>query len=160
MSIPINISGTIIEFPSSGQDPNWSNAVIQFAEAVAAALSIVAGPFDVAPQIYTMTSNVNTNVNIPNLAFPTSNVRGAFIRYTVFRQTTTDTVSEAGNIIIVYNPANPVSQKWEIVRDYDEDALMTFTITDTGQVQFSSALLAGANHVGTITFAAQALLNA
>lgn len=158
MSISINIQGTIIEFPSSGESPNWAPPVIDFAQAVEGALSQVVGPFDIAPQIYTMTSNANTNVSLPNLAFPTSSVRGAFIKYTVFRQTSTDTVSEAGNVMVVYNPNGPVSNKWQITRDYVANAQVTITITDTGEVEFSSTLLPGINHSGTWTYTAQALL--
>jgi len=159
MSIPITIGGIIINFPSSGQSPNWAPAVIQFAQAVESVLSGISGQFDIAPQIYVMSSNANSNVDIPNLSFPTTNVRGAFIKYAVFRQTDSNTVSETGNIIINYNPDNPVSNKWNITRDYDGDALVTFSVTDVGQVQFSSALLAGSNHQGGITYSAQALLN-
>ena len=154
----ITIQGTPINFPDSGESPNWAPAIIQFAQAVEDTLLAVAGPFDISPQIYVMTSNVNTNVDVPNLAFPTSTVRGAFIRYTVFRSTTTTTVAESGTINIVYNPDNPIGNKWEIVREYDGDAQVTFTITDVGQIQFSSASIAGVSHAGKITYSAQALL--
>lgn len=159
MSIPISISGTTINFPSSGESPNWAPAVIEFAQAVAGVLTSVAGPFDIAPQIYVMVSNANTNISVPNLAFPTTTVRGAFIRYAVYRNTTGATVVETGNIMVVYNPAGAVNNKWQITRDYVGDAQVTFSITDVGQVQFSSVLLTGSSHTGTITYTAQALLN-
>lgn len=159
MSVPITISGTTINFPSSGESPNWAPAVIEFAQAVAGALVSVAGPFDIPPQIYVMTSNANTNVNIPNLAFPTSTVRGAFIRYAVYRNTNSTTEVETGNIMIVYNPAGPGGNKWAITRDFVGDADVTFSITDVGQVQFSSTAISGSSHNGVITYTAQALLN-
>lgn len=160
-TIPITISGTTINFPASGDSPNWAPAIIQFAQAVQDALNGVAGPFDVQPQIYVMTANVNTNVNLPNLSFPTSTVRGAFIRYTVFRSTTgggATTVSEAGNMYVTYNPTNSPGSLWEMSRDYDGDANVTFTITDVGQVQFSSTSIAGSGHTGQIAYTAAALL--
>lgn len=160
MSVPITISGTTIQFPGSGQDPNWASAVVQFAQLVADALSIVVGPFDVFPQIFTLVSNVNTNVNITNLSFPTSNVRAAFIKYTAYRNTNSTTVTEAGNIIIVYNPSNSVGSKWSLNQVFTGDASITFNVTDTGQVQFSTTSIAGTSHVGSITYSATALLNA
>lgn len=160
MSTPITISGTTIVFPTSGESPNWSPAIVQFAQLVADALSLVAGPFDVFPQIFTMTSNANTNVNITNLSFPTSNVRAAFIRYTVYRNTSSTTVTEAGNLIIVYNPSNSVGNKWSINQIFTGDASIVFNVTDTGQVQFSTTAIAGTSHVGSLTYSAQALLNA
>lgn len=155
----INIQGTIIDFPSSAQSPNWADPIVQFAQAVEKALASVAGPFDVPPQIFVMTSNANTNVSLPSLAFPTSNVQGAFIEYTVFRTTTTTKVAEFGTIEIVYNPDNPIGNKWEIAREFTGDGNVTFSITDTGQVQFSSTLIGGASHSGTIGYLAKALLN-
>lgn len=161
----ILISGEIINFPNSGASPNWAPAVIQFAQAVESALESVVGPFDITPQVYVMSSNVNTDVNVPNLAFPVSNVRGAFIRYSVYRQTDNPlpadtTLSESGTITTTYNPNGTTNNKWAITREYVGDAQITFTITDTGQVTFSTTSLAGTNHVGRITYAAQALLNA
>lgn len=160
MSIPITILGTTIEFPESGQSPDWAPAVIDFALAVEAALNAAGiGGFDVPPQLVPIDAdNPGTNININPLAFPTSAVRAAFIRYTVFRTTNTNTVYEMGTLNVVYSPANPVGNKWEITREYTGDAKITFTITDTGQVQFSTAAIAGLNHQGQISFAAQSLL--
>lgn len=158
MSTPINIQGTIVNIPTSGDSPNWAPAITLAFQLIANALQAFVGPFDVSPQVYVMVSNVNTNANLPNLAFPTSEVRGAFIRYSAFRMTTTDTVSETGNIIVTYNPDGPIGQKWEISRDYDGDAQITFNVTDVGQIQFSTTLLPGASHTGAITYVAQALL--
>lgn len=158
MSIPITINGTIINFPSSGQDPNWAPAVIQFAEEVANALAFTVGPFNVPPQVYIMVANSNSNVTLPNLSFPPSNVQGAVITYSVFRTTTATTVSETGELFINFNPTSPVNSKWEISRDYVGDAQVTFSVLDVGQLQFSSALLAGLNHTGTIVYQATAIL--
>lgn len=157
----ITIQGTLIDFPDSAQSPNWAEPIIQFAQAVEQALSSVAGPFDVPPQIFVMTANVNTNIALPSLAFPTSTVRAAFIRYAVFRNTTgggASTVAEAGNMVVVYNP-DSIGAKWEITRDYVGNAEVTFTITDDGQVKFSSTSITGSSHTGQITYTAQALLN-
>lgn len=162
MSIPIVINGTIIQFPSSGQAPNYASALIQFAQAVAAALNLVVGPFDVPPQTFVMTSNANTNVILPNLTFPPSNVQGAIISYSVFRQTTgsgATTASETGQLIVNYNPTFPTNEKWSITREYVGNAFVTFSISDVGQLEFSSSLLPGLDHTGTIVYQATAILN-
>jgi hypothetical protein len=158
MSVAISIQGTTINIPSSGESPNWSPAIIEAFQAIAQALTQVVGAFDISPQTYIMTSNSNTNVDIPNLSFPTSTVRGAFIKYTVYRNTTLTTVVEAGTIYVEYNPSASVGQKWSITREYVGDAKVTFNITDVGQVQFSSTALTGSTHNGIISYSAQALL--
>ena len=158
MSIPINIQGTIIAFPASGNDPNWAPAVIQFAQAVEAALQGVAGPFDVAPQAFAMTSNLNVSpVDLSNLTFPTSDVRAVFINFVVFRSTDTTSVYEAGDIIASYDASAPTNDKWDVIIRRNGDAKVDITISDTGQVQFTSLAIAGSNHVGRFTYKATAL---
>jgi len=158
MSVPINIQGTIVNFPSSGQSPNYAPAVIQFAQLVAAALAFSVGAFDIPPQTFVMSSNVNNNVSLPNLSFPTTQVQGAIIGYSVFRSTSSVVATETGNIIVNFNSSFPVGQKWEISRDYIGNASITFNITDTGQIQFSTTLLAGTGHQGKVTYQAKAIL--
>jgi hypothetical protein len=159
MSIQINIQGTLIEFPSSGASPDWSPAIIQFAQAVEAALANVAGAFDVAPQVLNIDAyNPGSNISINALSFPVSQVRAATISYAVFRQTSTNTVSESGEIRVNYNPDGLIGNKWQITRDYQDNANISFAISDTGQISFTTTTLAGTNHTGAITFAAKALL--
>jgi hypothetical protein len=38
------------------------------------------------------------------------------------------------------------------------DGYITFTVTDTGQVEFSTTAISGTGHTGTLTFVAQAIL--
>lgn len=154
----INVQGTIVQFPDSGSAPNWAPAVIQFAQLVSAALAFFVGPFDIPPQTFVMTSNVNTNVNLPNLSFPTTEVTGAIIDYSVSRSTTSVVATETGSIIINYNSSFSIGQKWEISNDHVGMSQTTFNITDTGQIQFSTALLTGTNHQGAITYQAKAIL--
>jgi hypothetical protein len=159
MSIPITVNSTIVNFPSSGDSPNWAPAVIQFAQLVAAALAFTVGAFDIPPQTYVMTSNVNTNVNLPNLSFPTTQVQGSIIAFSVSRTTNSVTLSETGEIFINYNSSFPVGEKWETSVDYVGGAQITFNVTDTGQVQFSTTLIAGTGYQGSITYQAKAILN-
>lgn len=155
----IQIQGTVIDFPDTAQSPDWSEAVIQFAVAVENALASIVGAFDVAPQVLIIDAyNPGTNVDIPNLSFPTSSVRSAFIRYSVFRTTTLETAYESGELQIVYNPNGPVNNKWEYAQSKISDGKISFTITDTGQVRFSTTSMSGSNHAGNLTYVAQSIL--
>jgi len=154
----IVIAGTPIQFPDTKASPDWSESVIQFAEAVESALSSVVGSFDVAPQSFVIDAyNPGSGIDIPNLAFSTTSVRSAFIRYTVYRNTSTTTVTEAGTITIVYNPTNPVGNKWEIIQERAGDASISISISDTGQFSLTTSTLSGLNHVGKVSYQAQAL---
>lgn len=158
----ITISGQVIDFPDTAQSPDWSPAVIQFAEAVANLLNSISGPFDIPSQAFNIDAyNPGSNVSIPGFAFPTANVRAAFIRYSVYRNTTgsgATTASEAGTMIIVYNPNGMVGNKWEVIRNYAGIAGISFTVLDTGQVQFTTTTMTGVSHTGQINFVAQSLL--
>jgi len=162
----ITIKGTPIEFPSSGASPNWSPAVIEAVEALADAVNSVSATYDVSPQVQNIDANNNsTNVNISNLNFPASDVRSATIFYAVNRVTQDsgppdgEEVVEAGTLEINYNASRPVSMKWELIRTGGGDGKITFTITDTGQVQFTTTPLTGIDHTGIISFRALAILN-
>jgi hypothetical protein len=155
----IVIQGTPIDFPNSASSPDWSPAVIQFAQAVETALNGVVGPFDISPQVLTLASNANTNLDIPNLAFSTSSVRGAFIKFAVYRKSTgsgATTVVESGNVIAVYN-ADATGNKWEWSTDFSGDSTATFNVTDTGQVQISTTAITGTYAAGFLTYSATAL---
>lgn len=159
MAIELVVNGQTIEFPSSAESPNWSSGVIQFAQAVTDALSVAIGPYDIPPQVMTIDAyNPGTNINVLNLAFSTATVRSANIRYAVYRSTSSTNAYEAGNLTIVYNPDGPVTNKWEIERDFVGNGQITFSITDAGQVRFTTATLAGTSHTGRLSYSGVALL--
>lgn len=162
----ITIKGTVINIPDSGASPNWSPAIIEAFQAIADAVNAVTATFDVAPQVQNIdANNSSTNVEINNLNFPSSDVRAATVYYSVYR-TTEDSgppdgeeVTEAGSIQINFNDSYPVTQKWEIIREYEGDASITFSVTDLGQLQFSTTALDGINHTGILSYRAIAVLN-
>lgn len=162
MSVTLTIGSTVIDFPSSSEAPNWAPPVIQFAEAVAGIINQFAGPFDVSPQVINIdTSNPGVpNTDITPLNFPITSVRAAFIKYAIYRNTSTTTLTEAGNILVVYNPTNPVGNKWEITQNANGDALFLFNITDTGQFQYTASTMSGTGYNARLSISAQALLQA
>ena len=140
-------------------DPNWAPAVVQFAQAVATALLSSVGPDDVSPQTFNIDLyNPGTNVVLPNLAFSPVAVQAAFIRYSVYRNSSSETLSEAGDIVVVYNPTNPVGNLWEISREKTGDAQVSFSITDQGQMQISMTAIPGTDYNANVFYAAQAML--
>jgi hypothetical protein len=155
----ITINGQVISFPASGDSPDWSPAIVQFAQAVAAALAISTNAYDVSPQTFTIDSyNSASNVNIPNLTFPTNAVRTVFIRYSVYRTTNSANAYEAGDLVAIYNPNNATNSKWAVsqIRSAGGGANLTFNMTDAGQIQFTTTALSGSSHAGKIAFDARA----
>ena len=160
----ITISGTPIEFPDTAQSPDWSTAVILFAQTVADSINAVKGPYDVSTQPFSIDAYnadpSNDGIKLINLAFSPSVVRAAYIRYSVYRTTSSKSVAETGQIVIVYNnayPPNPTGNKWEIAKERVGDASIDFYVDDNGQFYCKTYHLDGTSHQGTIIFSANAL---
>ena len=159
----IIIDGTQIDFPNTAASPDWSQGVIQFANATAAALSGLIGTGDISKQFYPLSSsnNPSSDTLITGLAFSTAAVRAGFIRYSVYRQTSgigATSVYEAGEMTVVYNANNPTNQKWELQREYVGNAQITFTVDDSGQFYFTTTAISGTSQIGQLDFVAQALV--
>lgn len=163
MSKTITISGTPIDFPESGESPDWAPAVLEFAEATADALSGVVGAFDVSPQIMNIDAYNPTsiNVDVTNLSFSVTSVRSATITMAVSRERTDGTKkTELSLINIVYNASNSIGSKWELTREITGNAYISFNITDNGQVQFTNtAIGSSGTHTGILSYSAKAQLN-
>ena len=160
MAITIKIQNQVIEFPESSESPNWAPAMVSFAQAVEAAIATITGSFDVPSQTQNIDSdNPGIDINITNLTFPSTDVLNVEIMYGVLRQTDLSLVTEGGTLSLLYNSSNPVGDKWVISQVQQGDAKISFDITDTGQVQFTTETIAGINHTGIITFRALAVLN-
>lgn len=157
----ITIGTTPISFPDSGTSPNWAQPTIDFAQAVATALNGILSPTDIPPTtlVLDVTYNPISNANLPGCQFSTSLVRAAIVRYSVFRATSisANTAVEEGQLFLAYNPNGTAGSLWDLSREYVGDGLITFTITDVGQVQFTTTTIAGTGHTGKIVFAASTL---
>lgn len=161
MSKTIVIQGTTINFPEPGASPDWGQAIEDFAVATQSAIASAVGTYDVAPQVMNIDAYNPTsgNTNITNLSFSTTQVRGAIVDISVYRNTSSTTVSETTTLTLVYNASNTTGQKWEMARETVGDASITFNVTDVGQVQFTTTTLAGTGHTGILTYRARAVLN-
>lgn len=156
MAVVVTIQGTEIEFPTPGESPNWAPAVLEFAQAVEDALQAAIGDFDVFPQTFILTSNANSNLDIPNLNFPIDEVRSAFITYSVYRSTATNSSFDSGEMVVIYDSLNTT---WYLQREADSnsDTDIMFNITSAGQIQITTTSLSGTGYSGRIAFSAQAL---
>ena len=164
----ITIKGTPIAIPDSGANPNWSPAVIEAFQALADAVNVFTGTFDVAPQAKNIDIyNSSSNIDIDNLSFPPTDVRAVTIFYTVYRKTTESApaagdameVAESGTLECVYNNSRPSNQKWEIGRMGEGEGYIEFNVTDLGQAQFTTTALTGISHTGILSYRALSILN-
>lgn len=161
MSVRIEIQGTVVNFPSSGQSPNWASAVVEFAQLVETALSVAVGPYDVPAQTFNIDGYNTGGTTIPNLTFDNTVVRSAVIDISTYRTNTVPAddspLAETREITIVYNPANATSNKWDIAQERVGNANITFSISDAGAVSFVTTTSGSGTHTGILSFSARAL---
>jgi hypothetical protein len=117
------------------------------------------GDTSIPPTDFTITNNQSTPANVTGCLFDGSQVRGARISYCVYRNTTgggATELSERGDIFITYKT---VAGTWEIaIAGAVGNAGVTFSITNGGQVQYTSTNITGTNNVQKITFKAETIL--
>lgn len=154
----ITILNTPIDFPNSAADPNWAEGIIQFAEVVQTALEAAVSPADVPPQVLNIDAyDVVSNQPILSLQFPNSTTQGAFIYYSVFRNSTAspgDHFTETGALELRFDVTGGT---WGISRESTGDASITFAVNNSGQVSFSTTTIGGSVHTGHISFFAKTL---
>lgn len=163
MSIQIIISGTVIDFPSSAQSPNWAPALIEFAQTVESALSGVVGTYDVPVQTIEI-NNAGIPTDIAALSFPTNLVRSATVQYAYLRKTSSALEHETGTLTVLSSEVG-----WSVQREFAGDTTpvenpagtissgLMFYINSTGQISYDASILAGTSYQGKLTFSAKAL---
>lgn len=149
-TIPVVIGNTTIQFPNTGASPIWSEAIIEFVQAVELQLQSLASPFDIAPTVQVLTSNANSNINLTgngsNLSFPSGSVRSYVFTYAIYRVSSTDSVVQTGTVSGVYNTDTSV---WEIQHEFAGDvqtngeSYVTFDMNGNDELLLTTILIPG-----------------
>ena len=94
-------------------------------------------------------NGVNSPADVTGLLFDGNIARSAEIKYNVHRQTDVDEFAEAGTIRIVYKTT---TSTWEIDTTYAGKGWVEFSVTGSGQVQYTSTLMSGTGYQGLMKF--------
>lgn len=133
--------------------------IIPSALAVSAS-EIVINPVASASAIYitdsetsfTITNNQSSAANVTGLLFDPIITRSFSLEYSIYRQTDTAStaVAQIGQLRGVYNTQ---SSTWLMSDDFSgQNSGVTFTIQPSGQIQYASTNISGANYVGTLKY--------
>jgi hypothetical protein len=99
-------------------------------------------------QLKQTVSNNVSNQDITGLIFDKTDVKSAFFKFDIERRTDASDVKEMGEVLAMYdNEGAAWSLDWSSSFD---DSGVDFNITASGQLQYSSDDLTGANYSGTI----------
>lgn len=102
-------------------------------------------------QIHQDINNADTGVDITGLVFDKTVFKGAQIDFDLYRQTDSSNKWESGTLFVTHDP---VADLWRITLTSNfDDCGVTFAISATGQISYSSDSLAGANYEGKIRLA-------
>ncbi len=155
MAVTLTVNNKEFLYPQVGEEPGWGEDATAWAEEVTDVLNALAGPDDILQTTVTINNNQASAANIAGLLFNTATVRSAVIDYNIYRTTSLNEVVEAGTLLIMYKS---VANEWSVSQILNGDAEVYFTITTTGQLQYTSSSLAGTSYTGTMTFEAAAIL--
>jgi hypothetical protein len=160
VSTPLVVNNKTFNYPSPGESPGWGEEATAWAEEVTSILGTVAGTGDIPTTTATLANDIGSAMPVSELTFNPSVVRGAKIQYSITRTATVSGSSvvkiEEGEMHVVYNGTS-----WELIRAFVGEADIEFTVTNTGQFQYTSSDISGGvgavGYVGSMKFKATAL---
>lgn len=152
------VNNTPYEYPTSGDEPGWGNDATGWAEGVTNVLSDLLGPNDLLETAFNIANNQVSVADVTGLILNAASVRAGEISYSIYRQTDTNSFVETGKINVAYNNASPNPNKWELNQgSIVGNAGVVFTINNSGQIQYTSSNVSGANYTGTMKFRLKSL---
>ena len=125
------------------------------------ATEVVINPVSSASAIYvvdgstsfTIANNQAAAASVTSLLIDGVSTRSFIIDYSIYRQTDTalSALAQAGQLRGVFNTQ---SSTWFMSDDYSgQNSGVTFSILSSGQIQYTSSNIAGANYVGSMKYA-------
>lgn len=150
--VVLTINGSSFEFPKNNEDPNWAQDVTAWAQAITQA---VEGILNNAGQVIGFQAIDNNTTNtLDDLLFSTVTTRAIHISYVVHRvsDSTTNGSIESGYLIATYDGAASPGSKWQITSTVNGNAGIIFTMSDSGQMSYTTSDIGATNHVGKISY--------
>lgn len=151
MPIPLTVGNTVYQYPVAGEDPGWGAEASDWATAVTAVLASFVGVGDIINTVAPILDNISMPTNVQGLTFDGALVRAANVNYAIVR----GNLTQSGTIAVNFNSGASPGSKWTMTEGpIVNDVGVSFSITDSGQIQYTSSSTGVA---GQITFNAKAL---
>jgi len=159
MAVTVVINNTEFNIPSPGEDPGWGGEVTDAIVEISEVLNSLLGPGDLLETTFNLANNVASVENVVGLAFDTATVRAAIVDYSVYRvsDSTPSGSAQTGTLIMIYDNSAGAGNKWLVAQDATGDVGVSFSVTDTGQIQYTSTDIGSTNYSGTMKFKARTL---
>lgn len=157
----LTVNNIPFNYPDAGQQGGGGDPSIGYGEDATAWAEEVTGVLASllsAGDIIETTTNILDGATLEDVAglnFSISVTREATVQYTITRSTTTpSSMVESGFLYLTYDPVGTI---WYLGQTKTENAQVVFSITSTGQVQYTSSSMGGPGYTGKITFKADTL---
>lgn len=153
------VNNNTFAYPIPGDEPGWGEGATDWAVEVTGVLDSLQGSNDIPQTSFTVANNTSSVADVVGLLFNPAQVRSAVVEYSIYRKTDSNELAEKGTLEIIYKNGGTIGSKWTLGRVFfGDDGGMLFTMTDAGQVQYTSTNLAGTNYTGTMHFSARVTL--
>lgn len=151
MSTDLIVEGNVYTFPDQGAVPPWGADVAAWAAAVTETLAGINSIGDILARSATIGNNTSSVADVNGLIFDGVSVRGARILYSIYRTSSAIVTPkvEGGVLDIEFDGTN-----WTISRESSADTGIVFTITNNGQVQYTSSSIPGTSYSGKMSYRA------
>jgi hypothetical protein len=159
MPVSLTVNNSVFQYPTPGDEPGWGASATSWAVEVTEVLSSLLGPNDILETAFNINNNVVSPTNITGLIFNTASVRGATIEYSIYRISTLNPSgnAESGIITLIYDDSAAPGSRWQMaIGGITGNAGVIFSITDGGQVQYTSTDIDAVGYTGIIKFSAKA----
>ena len=160
MSKDLTVNGTVFSYPSPGEEPGWGQDATEWASEVTDVLSSLVAVGDFLETTFAIGNNISSATSITGLLFNTTSVREAEVTYSLYRISDSNPSgnAERGKIGLIYDNSAAPGSKWSMtIGDIAGSAGVNFTITDTGQLQYTSTNIGSTGYSGTMHYIAKVL---
>jgi hypothetical protein len=153
MSKIITVNGTNFKFPETNENPNWAKAFSDWATAINASGNTIVNGIDLVVGSQTIDNNASTTA-ITDLIFSPLTIRAAHISYVVYRKSTSTPTGtfETGIINLTYDTNGTTNNQWFLSQNKAGNGGITFTVSDAGQVSYTSTNINATGYSGKISF--------
>lgn len=140
------------DFPTEGENGNYGEQVTSWAEAVTDALTTVQQPNDLSRTTAQILNNVSVPTAVSGFLFDSSEVVSINAEFVVNRSTSSPSVVLVQSGVI---EGNYDGSEWVITVRSIKNAGISFDISNSGQITYTTNNMIGANYSGQIIFRAK-----
>jgi len=153
MAVSLEVGGVTFQYPTVNSS-TWGKEATDWAIAVTNALQNVVVPGDIGPTtLASIGNNITTPTNVTNMKVSIATVRAFIVTYYIYRGRGTPDNSEYTEVGTMRGVYKPTAGTWDLDNTYTGDADVEFSITQAGQIQYTSSNITGTGtYFGSLRF--------